>query len=388
MIAYNNEWLNNLLVRNEADNAADANCIDKAVKDNIYATYPVGFYTPNAFVRIGLFILTMIILGFSMGLSSLIFLSSAGEKGIAIEFIFFGLLSYGALEFMVNKNHYKSGVDDALMWTAGSYIVGGLNILVTISSQTNALLVFASAGFLFLRFTNRLMAVVASLALLAVIFFTIVRFGEMAKAFAPFVLMVASACIYFLAEQLSKDQKWKHYFNGLLMISTTALVCFYAAGNYFVVREASSAMFDLHLKDGESMPLGWLFWIFTIIIPVVYMICGVQKKDVVLLRVGLLLIAAIVFTVRIYYHILPAEIAMVIGGIIFIVIAYILIKYLDPSKYGFTSKEQTDKFFMDKLNVESLVIVQGFSGTNLPLTDNGTQFGGGTGGGGGASGEY
>jgi hypothetical protein len=103
--------------------------------------------------------------------------------------------------------------------------------------------------------------------------------------------------------------------------------------------------------------------------------------------VGLLLVAAIVFTLRYYYHLLPAETAMVTGGIIFIVMAYALIKYLHEPKYGFTYKEQDDKFFMDKLTVESLVIAQTFSAPQLP-TDTGTQFGGGSGGGGGASGEF
>ena len=100
------------------------------------------------------------------------------------------------------------------------------------------------------------------------------------------------------------------------------------------------------------------------------------------------LIAAIVFTVRYYYHILPAETAMVIGGILFIVLAYALIRYLHEPKYGFTYKEQDEPFFMDKLNAESLVIAQTFSGPSLPATDTGTQFGGGTGGGGGATGEF
>ncbi len=181
--------------------------------------------------------------------------------------------------------------------------------------------------------------------------------------------------------------KWKNYLNGLLLISITALICFYAAGNYFVVREASVSMLGLDLKEGESIPFGLLFWIFTIIIPIMYIVRGIQKKDAVLLRVGLLLVAAIIFTVRYYYHLMPAEIAMVLGGIIFIGIAWALIKYLETPKFGFTHKDQNDGFFMVKLQVESLVIAQTFTGPQLP-TDTGTQFGGGTGGGGGASGEF
>ena len=199
--------------------------------------------------------------------------------------------------------------------------------------------------------------------------------------------MIASALVYFFTQQLLKSGKWKQYSNGLLLASISALVCFYAAGNYYVVREASIAMFNLDLKEGQDIPFGWLFWIFTIAIPLLYITRGIQKKDAVLLRTGLLLVAAVIFTVRYYYHLLPAETAMVAGGILFIGIAYTLIKYLHEPKYGFTHKEQNDAFFMDKLQVESLVIAQTFSGPALPA-DTGTQFGGGSGSGGGASGEF
>ena len=118
MIAYNNEWLNNLQVRNEADKANEDNCISKEEKEKIDAAYPAGFYTPNPFVRIGLFILTCVIAIFSLGLVSLMFLSSGSEKTIGGLFLFFGVVIYVALEVMVSKNHYRSGVDDALLWMA------------------------------------------------------------------------------------------------------------------------------------------------------------------------------------------------------------------------------------------------------------------------------
>ncbi len=388
MIAYNNEWLNNLLVRNEAVEANDKHCISKEELEQVYNAYPVKFYTPNIFVRIGLFILTCIIVIFSLGLLSLVFLSAMdSEKGLGVSIIFFGFLIYAALEFMVNKNHFRSGVDDALMWVAAINIVSGFNIIADMGGFTNSLLIFAIAFVLFLRYTNAVMACIASLAFLAVIFFIVIRFGEIAKAITPFVIMIVAALVYFFVRQQLKSGERKLYETGLLLISVAMLVCFYAAGNYFIVREASIAMFDLQLKEGESIPFAWLFWIFTIFIPIIYIARGIQKKDAVLLRVGLLLIAAVVFTIRYYYHLIPAELAMVLGGIVFIVLAYALIKYLHEPKYGFTYKEQNDKFFMDKLHIESIVIAETFTGPAKPA-DSGTQFGGGTGLGGGATGEF
>ncbi len=169
MIAYNDQLLSNLLVRDGADKASEKKCISQAEKEQVYAAYPAGFYTPNIFVRVGLFILTAVIVFFTLGLFSLLFLDHLDSIGGL--FIFFGFVIYGALEFMVNKKHYKSGVDDALMWMAAGNIIGGLNALTDVSAQTNAILIFIIALFLFLRFTNAVMAAIACLAFIAVIFF-------------------------------------------------------------------------------------------------------------------------------------------------------------------------------------------------------------------------
>ena len=386
MIAYNNVWLNNLFIQQETDKACAGTTITGAESAAIKKAYPVGFYMPNIFVRAGLFILTLIIASFSLGLFSLIFISARLESFGALS-VFFGLIAYGALEFMVSKKHYKSGVDDALMWMTVSFIVGGLNGATHVSEPGNAILIFIIALYLSIRFTNMLMAAAAFIALLAIVFFSYLRLGEIAKATMPFLLMIVCAIVYWLIKKQSVKAKWKLYANCLTLVSMVALICFYIAGNYFVIRETSIAMFNLDLKEGESIPFGWLFWIFTVMVPLLYIFRGIQKKDVVFLRTGLLLVAAIIFTVRYYYHIVSAEAAMATGGIIMIGIAYALIKYLHAPKYGFTCLEQTDKMFIDKLQIESLVIAQTFSAASQPGTDD-VQFGGGSGGGGGATGDF
>ncbi len=386
MIAYNKQSLNNLQVHQEADKALEYNCISKEENQRILAAYPANFYSPNFFVRIGLFILTCIIVQFSLGLISLVLVSAINNDSLGALFIVYGLLVYAALEFMVNKKHYKSGVDDALMWMAAGAVIGGINAISNVSWLINAWLVLVLSLYLFLRFTNAIMAGFTFLAFIAIVFLTYIKLGPIAKATTPFLIMIVAGLLYLLIRRLLSKGYSKLYSTGLSVMSVLALLCFYVAGNYYVVREASIAMFNLNLKEGESIPLGWLFWIFTILIPVLYISRGIQKKDPILLRVGLLLVAAVVFTVRYYYHVLPSETAMVIGGIFFIVVSYLITKYLHEAKHGFTHKAGNDEFFMDKLRVESLVIAQTFGGP--AHTDTGTQFGGGSSGGGGATGEF
>ena len=74
MIAYNTNWLDNLFMQDQAAKAIDEASITKEEEAAIRNAYTVGFYMPNIFVRVGLFILTIIIASFSFGLFSLLLL--------------------------------------------------------------------------------------------------------------------------------------------------------------------------------------------------------------------------------------------------------------------------------------------------------------------------
>ncbi|MGB4844736.1 MAG: hypothetical protein WBP16_09735, partial [Ferruginibacter sp.] len=214
-------------------------------------------------------------------------------------------------------------------------------------------------------------------------FYGFTGISDSMKTIVPFIIMAASLIVYFMAVPAKKELL--HYGNCLLMVEIAALLCFYAAGNYYTVRELSNSMFDLYLQPGESIPFGWIFWIFTVLIPVLYLVIGIRKKDAVLLRTGLILFAAIVFTVRYYHSLLPVEVIMTIAGIVLLVLAYGLMKWLHKPVYGFTSRDISSGNTMGKLQIESLLLAQTFK----PGADMDTpKFGGGDFGGGGASSDY
>jgi uncharacterized membrane protein YgcG len=129
-----------------------------------------------------------------------------------------------------------------------------------------------------------------------------------------------------------------------------------------------------------------LFWALTLLTPLVYIFIGLRKKDRLSLDIGLLLIAASIFTIRYYYHVLPLEWAMTIGGILLIGIAYACMRYLKTPQKGFTCDPDADQHFVEALNLEALVIAETFQPATQPGND--FQFGGGSGGGGGAGGEF
>lgn len=384
MIAYKHEWLDNLRFRKEILEALEENCITEEEYVSINTKYPVGFYTPNIFIRLGLFILTLIILLFSFGL--LLLISSTNlDSGLGRLAIFFAVLCFVALELMINKKHYCSGVDDGLLWSGAFALLCGICMPYNFTELTICIIVFVISLLACVRYADKLMTTVAYFSMLGIVFYCCMEMGHYAKTVVPFVIMAISLLIYFIARHTKVKNHTIYYKDCLQTIEVVALLSLYAAGNYYVVRELSNEMFNMLLQPGESIPFGWIFWILTILIPVIYLVRGVQKKDTILLRIGLLLFAAIVFTVRYYHTILPIETMMTIGGIILLAIAYGLMKWLHEPVKGFTSREIVTKNKNDIMQLEALILLQTFKpGTNSDTT----KFGGGNFGGGGASGDF
>ncbi len=384
MIAYNNTSLHNERIQEQSTTAFENNFLSKEELLAIKQKYPVQFYTPNIFIRIGLFILTGIVLSFSFSLFSLLFMSSLENtwKGLML---FFALLTYAALEFMVQtKHHYKSGVDDALLWNFAGMLFGSISLILDAGALTNCVLAFFISLYCGIRFADRIMSVVALLSLLGILFFAFTDHLGISKAVIPFVLMAASAAVYFLIKNLEKKESLTNYEHCFTIISIASLLSFYAAGNYYVVREVNNAMF--HLSSDGSLPFGWMFWVLTVLIPILYIARGIQKKDAIFLRVGLLLVAAMIFTIRYYYSVVPHEVAMTIAGTILLLLSYGLISYLKQPKFGFTYAELNKENKFEKLQIESLIIAETFGQQSKP--EETTKFGGGSFGGGGAGGEF
>lgn len=388
MIVYNRKSLDNLAVNEEAAVALHYNLISQGEVEDIAKAYPVNLYSPNFFIRIGLFLLTALIILMVFGLFCLMLLSSS-EQSFGILTLIVSLLTYGGLEMLIReRNHYRSGIDDAMIWSSMAFLVATVNLLSdSVSMLGQSGLVFILSMYYLLRFGNLLMGGLAFIAFLGIVFYGLIPLGNIAKTVMPFLLMVLSLVVYWLMKKYKNKDRLRHYKACCTFIEILALVVLYVAGNYFVVREVSNSMFDLRLKEGESIPGGWIFWILTFLIPAVYIFRSIQKRDVILLRTGLLLVAAIVFTVRYYYHFTPLELAMIIGGIIMIGVAYGVTKYLTPPKHGFTHAEPNDPALDGLLQVESLVVIETFGDTTAG-DEKQFDFGGGSGGGAGAGGQY
>jgi hypothetical protein len=325
-----------------------------------------------------------------MFVDGLIALMGSSSLSSAAFPIFLSLLSYAGLEVMVNVNHhYRSGVDDALLFISGClFFVGFIMMFESFEGTSNNV---ALTGFTFLlslilviRFADMLMSAVCCVFFFLFVFFCLTKGVSWGLQIAPFVMIVVSAIVYWLVNFYSKQNRLINYENCLLIARIVCLLTFYAAGNYYVVQSLSDHMNASGTGFGP-IPFGPFFWAWTILMPFVYTGLGIMKKDVVLLRTGLLLIAAAAVTFHTYYHVLPVDVALTILGAALLGVSYSIMRYLQTPKHGFTYAEPGEAHLMDHLKVESLIIAETFSKASVAPTDNGVKFGGGDFGGGGSS---
>lgn len=384
MIAYSRESLDNLDIQQEAAEALERAILTPAEFEQIRQAHPFRLYMPNIFVRIGLFLLTFVAVVCGAGLFVLISMGSS-ERGIGAVLIFVGISCYVVSELFIHLRHvFRAGVDDALHWMGAGLIFGGISLVSNnMSALMGSWLVFGLALWSVLRYADSAMALAAYGGLVSVIYHLLIPNVAFGSAILPFVIMAVSVAGYFVATHLADDEECRHYRSCLVVLRAATLVTFYLSGNYYIAQKVNASI------NGETLgvPLGWLWWIFTGVVPVFYVVAGLKRKDAVVLWTGMGLVAGAIFTVRYYYHLLPAELAMVLGGIVAIPAAYGLIRYLRVPKDGYTSEAGDAPHALESLPVEGLVVAETLQSVAQPL-DQVKGFGGGMGGGAGASGSY
>jgi len=115
-----------------------------------------------------------------------------------------------------------------------------------------------------------------------------------------------------------------------------ALIVFYTAGNYFVVREGNAALNNL--PNSIQIAFAPLFYAFTLGIPVVYLAVGLRQKARLLLNVGLLAAGASALTFQ--YYVQPVSWAQfsVLSGAVLLGTAAWLMRSLREPKGGFSAE--------------------------------------------------
>jgi hypothetical protein len=99
MIAHKKENLHNLWLHRQAAKAEFRGRLSQAETEIIEKKYPTGLYTPNTFIRFGLFWLAGAAISSGISLTQLIFPFGNNNTLDAIHMFIWGLLSFFILEY-------------------------------------------------------------------------------------------------------------------------------------------------------------------------------------------------------------------------------------------------------------------------------------------------
>lgn len=390
MKAYNPLWSENDFIQKTAKKWLKQGFLSKDQSSQIEKTYPQEYYDPNIFLKIGLFVFTILAASVSVSLMSL-FLYWIYENhlnaGVIIQSLLVGSVFVLLLESLIKSRQlYHSGVDNALIYMAlGSFCATIYFFFEKLNPPTWLFLMLFIPLFVVatIRYAEAVVCTLTYFLILG-IFVTIALESFWGKTLLPFIMMIVSTGMYFIVKKLSTRKDYLYYETCLTILKTLSLFTFYLGGNYLIVREGNALINNLYLSISPQVAFAPLFYFFTAIIPLAYIFFGLRSRDRLILILGLITLGFSIFTYRFYFSIIPIGIALTVGGILLITLSGGLIQYLKTEKNGFTY--QADDEF-EGFNLEALLMSQ-IVQSKIPQQGDTFRFGGGETGGGGAGGNY
>lgn len=385
--AYNQTWLTNLDIVKDAKQWCSNELISRDQFEAIKEQYPSGFFHPNMIIRILLFIATLIALSGITGMLALMFLDG-GEDAIWPLSVLYGLGSFAVLDrfFIAAKHHYKSGVTEALLYHSAGFTILGASGFSEMDTHVTLWISLVVVSFAAYRYLDLISTLIALVLFAFILFYELYEMGGIFQQIIPICFIAVFTPLYFLIRSWKKKSSLVAWQYCILVSEAFSLLVIYAAGNYLVVRELSVGLMDLYLEEGQDIPLAIVFYILTVLIPILYLYVGIRQKDLVMLRVSLLVLAFSVFTFKYYYSLGHPEITLTLAGLILIGISLAMLNYLKTPRKGYTRDNILSERW-GNVNVEAFIIAQTMGGNKVTIDDT-SGGGGGRFGGGGASGEF
>jgi hypothetical protein len=306
MKAYNPLWSENDFIQKTAQKWLKQGFLSKDQFSEVEKTYAHDYYDPNIFLKIGLFIFTILAASFSVSLMS-IFLYWIYEKnlnaGVVFQSLVVGSVFVILLENLIKgRKLYHSGVDNALIYMAlGSFCTTIYFLFEKLNPPTWLFLILFLPLFVAttIRYAESVVCTLTYFLILG-IFVTIALESFWGKTLLPFIVMIVSAGIYFAVKKLSTRKDYLYYETCLTIIKTLSLITFYLGGNYLIVREGNALINNLSLSVSTQVAFAPLFYFFTAIIPIAYIFFGLRYRDRLIMILGLITLGFSIFTSQYY----------------------------------------------------------------------------------------
>lgn len=335
MLAYHKNWLDALQIKRTARYYEEKNLLPDGTLERIEAEYPVGFYTPHWFTRIGLMLFGGIGIMAGLGLLFMVF-SSGGEQGFALFCVFAGIGMLFFLEGILIKgrNHYRSGLDDVFAYSALGCLLSGIGLLSNweLPDVGMCLLFAVPLSMAAVRYIDAPLTLCAAGWWTAFVLMVVKRaVGEGNLLAFPLTVMACALGWYWAARRLQRPEHLRFWRGQLKWLEAGALLLFYVSGNFWCIEAGTSGM-----MEASEVPWQAFFWAFTMLVPFAYIALGLYQKDRLLLDIGIGSVAAALLTYRHYHSVLPFEWAITLIGAICAVGAWAAMRYLRDHTTHFT----------------------------------------------------
>jgi hypothetical protein len=382
MIVFDTALLTNTLRIDAAEDLRDGQFISKEEFQAFKARTPTLKTNRNLFFRIAFFILGSFCYSSVGGVIALVAVQGF-DKFEAISFLFaiFGIV---AAELLARGDHYAHGLDDAAILGFLGCLAGASAVTTSSTPFTLTLVAIASATCV-LRYLHTLSVLVSIGSIVGLIANLAIEYHIILQLYLTFVVFAFSVGLFFAHRKLSKSPKTKFYKNPMLALQFCSLLLAYFSMNYMVVRELAQDLMGFSVEVGKDIPLAFIFYFFTFAIPVFYLVLALRERNRMMLWIGLFTLGYSIFTIRLYYHIIPTEWALLLGGAALLAFSLFCIRKLKKAETGITF--QKDRMHDSRaLSVAQAVIVNS-QATHIPAKAP-IEFGGGGFSGGGAGESY
>ena len=385
MIAFNKELIENTFLLDKSKNLKKAGFITREQLTFIKNELPILKSQDTILIRIGFFILGCLLF-FSVSGVIVLFTSSMVGSHYEVLLFFYSFIGIIGSEFLSKEKFHNYGLDDAfILGFQGCFCVG---MGVAFDSPLVAFITMAIIGLVACgRYINTISILFCLVGITATICYAVIELKVVEKLYLPFILFAMSMGMYLIFTKLKKNTALYFYFNAIQSLQGFSLLLGYFSMNYLVVRQLSEKLMGFKVTNEKDIHFAFLFYLFTFLIPILYIIFSLFKKNRIMLIIGFLTFAFSIYTIQYYYSILPIELALIYGGITLFAIMYFAIQKIKNKEEGITFKPDRGTNVDVITNVEALITATQVD--SKPIENQSKMpFGGGGFSGGGSEGSF
>ena len=358
--------------------------------------------TTNIFLRLVLFLFTLISVGAVAALFLVVFLSRPSEQTTGVFFLIFAAVCYAAAEFAASQTRlYRYGIEEALIACSVGFLCAGMQAAfftgsLYSSKPGGAEFLVPTAGAIFSLWIWRRFGL--SYAFLAVMIFVLFLPGYWTFSHSAQHLIIVA--FYTIGLICVTTVRSRHRFDYLEANYSLAEALLWL-GIYLAINlQISSLNLLARWWDGSrtasefTPPFYWATWVLIWCLPPIILARGIRQRDRSVIAVGAIVAILTLISNKPYLGWLRRTWDPMLLGILLTSVAFFVRRWLARGpggiRHGFTAARLLEK---DKhwVNVGATVLgpLTSHSITPSPQTSNPDfRFGGGQSGGGGAGGKF